>query len=94
MRVYDTQHSPRDKAERAIYNALRTYPNQIAGRPNAGNLALPYIHRGQMLPEPVLEGYALRVLQTFIPGAVFTVEALPEADADGFQRLRVGYEVP
>lgn len=94
MRAYEAWQAPADKTEQAIYNALRTYPNQIAGRPNAGNLALQFIHQNRVLPRSVMEGYCRRALRAFMPDANFRVEALEEIGQDGFQRVTVFYEVP
>lgn len=76
---------------RRIADVLHIRTNTIAGRPNIGNLALEFIHRGRALPAPVLRDYLLRTLQSFIPNVKFEVAVDDGLDADGFQRFVVGY---
>lgn len=89
---YNSWEAPQGKLERMIYTALRTYPNTIAGRPNAGNMALLHIHKGQILPTAIMEAYCRQVLRSFMPELVFTVEASMMLDGTGFQHVTVTYE--
>lgn len=77
--------------ERHIADVLRIRTNTIAGRPNIGNLALEFIHRGRALPPSIMRDYILRTLRSFIPGVRFEVTVDSEIDKDGFHRFAVGY---
>lgn len=77
--------------ERHIEDVLHIRTNTIAGRPNVGNLALEFIHRGRALPPSVMRDYLLRTLRSFIPGVLFEVAVDAQLDDSGFQRFTVGY---
>lgn len=91
---YHASEAPKTKLERAIYTALRTPPNTIAGRPNAGNLALLHIHKGRVLPKTILESYCRHALRVFLPELEFTVTADPTSTGEygDFQGVIVRYE--
>lgn len=91
MSQYRVSEAPKNKLERMIYTALRTEPNTIAGRPNAGNLALRHIHKGRVLPRSVMESYCLHALKCFMPELRFKVEAAEPVHDDGFQGVIVTY---
>lgn len=93
MQAYSPHEVPTVPVERAIYNALRTPPNTIAGRPNAGNLAIPFIHQNRVLPAAVLKSYCTNAIRNFLPDLAFVVEVLPDVPGGGLQRVRVHYEV-
>lgn len=80
--------------ERHIAGALRIRTNTIAGRPNAGNLALEFTHRGRPLPATVARDYLLRTLKAFVPDVAFEVDVQDGLDADGFQPFTVTYRAP
>lgn len=79
--------------ERMIADALRLRTNTIAGRPNVGNLALEFTHKGRWLPAAILRDYVLRTLRTLIPDIRFQVAVDDGLDGGGFQHVHVGYEV-
>lgn len=91
MREYLASEAPTTKLERAVYTALRTPPNAIAGRPNAGNLALLHIHKGRVLPASVLESYCRHALRCFLPELEFEVRATQPVYDDSFQGVVVTY---
>lgn len=90
--AYNSWEAPQGPMEQAIYAALRTYPNTIAGRPNAGNIALLHLHQGQVLPPAIMEATCTQVLRYFLPELVFTVKASMMMDGTGFQHVTVRYE--
>ena len=77
--------------ERQIADVLRIRTNTIAGRPNVGNLALEFIHKGRALPASVLRDYLLRTLRSFIPNVTFDVSVDSELDGGSFQHFVVQY---
>jgi|SRR5690606_4125319 hypothetical protein len=78
---------------RMIADALRLRTNTIAGRPNVGNLALEFTHKGRSLPAAVLRDYVLRTLRSLIPNVRFQVQVSDGVDGGGFQHVAVSYEV-
>lgn len=79
--------------ERQIADVLMLRTNTIAGRPNVGNLALEFTHKGRFLPAAVLRDYVLRTLRSFIPDVRFDVHVNDGVDSGGFQHVAVAYEV-
>jgi hypothetical protein len=79
--------------ERQIADVLMLRTNTIAGRPNVGNLALEFTHKGRFLPAAVLRDYVLRTLRSFIPDVRFDVHVNDGVDSSGFQHVAVAYEV-
>lgn len=88
-REYQVSDAPTGKLEKAVYTALRTWPNTIAGRPNAGNLALLHIHQGRVLPRSVMESYCRRAIKTFLPDLDFDVRAPEPVTDEHFQGVVV-----
>lgn len=91
--VYDPTLAPETPIQQRIYEALQTRTNQIAGRPNVGNLAWEFVQRGRKLPASVLRDYLLITLRSFIPEVRFDVEVSDELDGGSFQHFLVTYEV-
>lgn len=86
--------APETPIERHIADALRIRTNTIAGRPNVGNLALEFTHRGRPLPATVARDYLLRTLKAFVPDVAFEVDVQDGLDANGFQPFTVTYRAP
>lgn len=82
---------PAQPIERRIADVLRIRTNTIAGRPNVGNLALEFIHKGQAVPATILRDYLLRTLYSFVPDMTFDVKVNPELDRSSFQHFVVEY---
>lgn len=83
----------RTQLERRIADILLIRTNTIAGRPNVGNLALEFTHKGRWVPSAVLRDYVLRTLRSFIPDVTFQVGVADGVDARGFQHVAVAYRV-
>lgn len=83
---------PTSLLERRIADVLRIRTNTIAGRPNVGNLALEFTHKGRHVPAAVLRDYVLRTLRSFIPNVTFSVKVADGLDANGFQEVAIRYE--
>jgi len=77
--------------ERQIADVLRIRTNTIAGRPNIGNLALEFLHRGRRVPAIILRDYLLRTLRSFLPDILFDVKVADGLDGSGFQHFVVEY---
>lgn len=93
LRTYRTDEVPALPFERAMFAAVHTEPNTIAGRPNACNFSLDFIQRGAAAQRSIVENYYLHCLEMFFPNVSFRVEALDTTDAEGWQAVLISYSV-